>query len=309
MRYSLVSGFRGALVGAFLGESLATRDRKEYQKRYFCSEMAILGTQSLIAIAKLDLDDWRKRNQEIFSVDTNFDISSQVIIGTLPVALFFHDNKIKLRQNLLNTVEIWQYTPQIRDGTLAVAYAIAQSLTQQLNPLTLIPEIVSFMGETTTSIPDILSKVNTLLEQGAGLERVQTELSREEPHSRAIAIAFYCFLSTLEDFRLSILRAAQSGGPEATTAITGSLSGAYNSMVGIPIRCQQWLWQKNMSKWQLSNLSQMLELIDALFSTWSGTYEPTLNCSQVKGKLFPNGRNSFAKEAIAAPGVIRAIRP
>ncbi len=310
MRYPLISSFRGTLMGAWIGEILAHKKVKNCQKSYSFTKIVTLSAESLITLARLDLADWQRRKQEYFTGDATVDISSQAIIATLPVVLFFHEHKIKLRQNLLDITQTYQSKPIIRDGTLAVGYAIAQSLTEQLHPHTLIPEIIYFIGETTSCLPQNLSKVNDLWEQKAGLERLESELSRETVESKTIATAFYCFLSTLEDYRLSVLRAVEIGnGLEATAAITGSLSGAYNSMVGIPMKLQQRLWQTNVSEWQLSNPWQMLKLTDALFSTWSGAYETTTNSNHLRENGFANGSNSYWQQAIAAPGVIRPILP
>ena len=284
MRYSLVSRFRGTLLGALLGQSLA----KDYeQKSQDCSEMvklAILGTESLISLGKLDLDDWLKRQQQK-STDflTNNQVSPQVILATIPVALFFHENKIKLRKNLLSVLQIWEHDPVVRDGTLAVGYAIAQSLTEKLQPQTLIPQTIAFLGDTSTSLPQNILKVNTLLEQRVGLQKVHSEFGKQEQWTNTVAIAFYCFLSTLEDFSVSVLRATDNGNiarQEAKAsdylqtigAITGALSGAYNSTVGIPVKWQMMRSQVYLAAWELTSFDQMLELADALVAVWSGVY-------------------------------------
>ncbi|MEH1820894.1 MAG: ADP-ribosylglycohydrolase family protein [Nostoc sp.] len=287
MRYSPISRFKGTLLGAFLGESL-TCGGIEFHSCLDLGKMAVLGTQSLIALGRLDLDDWIRRQQEE-SVDlaATDDISVKIIIATLPVALFFHENPIKLRQNLLRVLNIWEDDPVVRDGTLAVAYAIALALTEKLDPLTLIPQTIAFIGETPTSIPKKLLRVQNLLEQGVGLSRVQAEFAKEEKLSNTIAMAFYCFLSTLEDFRLAVLQATYNDNSQvqdttplsskATGAITGALSGAYNGIGGIPVNWQVLLLQSNSPVWGLTSFSQMLELTDAFVAMWSGVYDLTLN--------------------------------
>ena len=81
---------------------------------------------------------------------------------------------------MLRLLKIWKDDPVVRDGTLAVAYAISLALTEKLDPLTLIPQTISFLGETPTSIPKKLLKVQNLLGQGAGLSRAQAEFVKEE---------------------------------------------------------------------------------------------------------------------------------
>jgi hypothetical protein len=92
-------------------------------------------------------------------------------------------------------------------------------------------------------------------------------------------------LSTLENFRLSISRASRTGTPSPlTTLLTGMLSGAYNSIPGIP-----WTWQQS-----LGQTEQIFHLGDRLLATWSGVYavhhQPT---------------EAIHFRAVAAPNVIR----
>ncbi|MCC5602928.1 ADP-ribosylglycohydrolase family protein [Nostoc favosum] len=312
MRYSPISRFRGTLLGAFLGESLATGDIQSQSYLDF-GRMAVLGTESLIALGRLDLDDWiARQQQESLHLAATDDISIKIILATLPVALFFHENPIKLRQNLLHVLKIWEDDPIVRDGTLAVGYAIAQALTEKLNPRTLIPQTISFLTETPTSIPKKLLTVQNLLEQGAGLSRAQAEFAREEQLSNTIAMAFYCFLSTLEDFRLAVLRATHNGNSkvqdstpltsQATGAITGALSGAYNGIGGIPVNWRVLLLQRNSPTWGLTSFSQMLKLIDAFVAVWSGVYDLTLNPRE----LTEEGCEVALLSVYAAPRVIRS---
>ncbi|MDZ7965063.1 MAG: ADP-ribosylglycohydrolase family protein [Nostoc sp. DedSLP03] len=312
MRYCPISRFKGTLLGAVLGESLASGGKVQFESSLDLGRMAVLGIQSLIALGRLDLDDWIERQQEEFPhlVATD-DISIKIIIATLPVALFFHENPIKLRQNLLRVLKIWEDDPVIRDGTLAVGYAIALALTEKLDPLTLIPQTISFIGETPTSIPKKLLRVQNLLKQGAGLSTTQAEFAKEEKLSNSIAMAFYCFLSTLEDFRLTVLQATYNHNSQqdatllksqATAAITGALSGAYNGIGGIPVNWQVLLLQKNSPVWGLTSFSQVLELTDAFVGVWSGVYNLTLNPKE----LTEEGCEVALLSVYAAPRVIRS---
>ncbi|MDZ8025016.1 MAG: ADP-ribosylglycohydrolase family protein [Nostoc sp. ChiQUE01a] len=312
MRYSLISRFRGTLFGAFLGGSLTSGDRIQPQKYPDFGRMAILGTESLISLGRLDLDDWIGRQQQ-----ASLDLApTDIIIATLPVALFFHENPIKLRRNLLHVLKIWDDDPVVRDGTLAVGYAIALALTEKLDPLTLIPQTISFLEETPTSIPKKLLRIQNLLEQGAGLERVQAEFAGKEKLTNSIAIAFYCFLSTLEDFRLAVLRASHNGDSKvqdaiglmahSTGAITAALSGAYNTTVGIPLNWRILLLQKNSPASELTSFDEMLELADALVAVWSGLYNNVrLDPKELTEEEFAISRVALLS-VYAAPRVIRS---
>ncbi|MBE8969472.1 ADP-ribosylglycohydrolase family protein [Nostocales cyanobacterium LEGE 12452] len=313
MRYSPISRFKGTLLGALLGGSLASGGKVQFESYLDLGRMAVLGIQSLIVLGRLDLDDWIERQQEesLHLVATD-DISIKRIIATLPVALFFHENPIKLRQNLLRVLKIWEDDPVVRDGTLAVGYAIALALNEKLDPLTLIPQTISFIGETPTLIPKKLLRVQSLLEQGAGLSTTQAEFAKEEKVSNSIAMAFYCFLSTLEDFRLTLLQATHNHNSQlqgatllnsqATGAIAGALSGAYNGTGGIPVNWQVLLLQRNSPVWGLTSFSQVLELTDAFVGVWSGVYNLTLNPKE----LTEEGCEVALLSVYAAPRVIRS---
>lgn len=300
MRYSLGSQVRGTLLGAALGEMIGrTVDPTEYE----WERLTVLGIRSLIRLGRFDLDDWCS----IFSSVEKYDFNSEqnpvnfvpmrTIAATLPLALFYHENEVKLRQNLQHLLVAWQNEPVSRDGALAVGYAIAQSLTHRLNSASLIPQTIAFVGSQ-SHLTKQLSQVQMLLEQRAGLERVVNHLGAGDQSSTPIALAFYCFLSTLEDLRLSVMRAAQKGvHPQITSAITGALSGAYNSAAGIPATLRMALSQsdnKLWTTWGMTTAAEMLELSDSLVAVWAGVYDQSENLFKVASVA-----------AIAAPNVIR----
>lgn len=291
MRYSLLSRFRGTLVGAALGENFGSHKEQHHHPSEGC-KMAIRGAESLIGLGRLDVEDWRKRLiLELPKQDTVNLISTGTIMAILPLVLFSHEYKAKLRQNLQQLTSIWQNDLELRDGALAVGYAIAQSLREKLKAATLIPKTIAFVQESQTPLVQQLLAVQTLLEQGAGLEMAVTTLCRDaQPNITPIALAFYCFLGTLEDFRLSVTRASRTGyRPQMTCYLAGALSGAYNSIVGIPVG-----WRVDGSETSRENsATQLLRLADQLLAVWSGVYD-TSTALQVQ-----------MSSAVASPRVIQ----
>lgn len=314
MRYSLLSRFRGALLGSFIGEMLFS---EIYQKHVFgsakwgrlpargsqdgsrlsdWSQIATSSTESLIRCGGLDLEDLLLEcgtsQPSLLSLKNTAD-SSQLAVATLPIALFFHEDLVKLRQQLLKKSAVWQRDSQESEGALAVAYAIALALTEKLDFAQLIPQTLAYLGASQTPLGLQLGQVQMLLEQGAGLERVLTEMrcyfqQRQEPRLSSeisIALAFYCFLSTPEDFRLCVIRATRTGyQPQITAALTGALSGAYNSIMGIPV-----VWR--LATDQLGTGLEKLDLADRLLAVWSGVYDVST-------------QEHFQDFAVAAPRVM-----
>ncbi len=288
MRYSLVSRFRGTFIGA-----LHAARSQPNQEREVCS-VAVASCESLIALGRFDFEDWSLRQQsQLVPKHSTYQILETAIWATLPLALFFHENPIKLRHYLLDISQIWRDDLIVRDSILAISYAVGRSLTEQLARLTLIPELVSFIGETQTDLPQKLLKVNASLEQGISLQRVKNELGKDRS-SNLVAIGLYCFLATLEDFRLSIQLSHQNGEHSpivnaaltnrVTAAIAGALSGAYNSTAGIPIPI---LVESQKSAQFMSNdFSRMVKLADELFAAWSGLYELKLPTNVAENTLF-----------------------
>lgn len=279
MHYSLISRFRGTLSGGLLVQSQAN------QEKDICG--AVASCESLIALGKFDFEDWSERqHMELLLKQPTYQVLETAILATLPLALFFHENPVKLRHCLLDLGRIWGDDLIVRDSTLAVSFAITLALTEQLTPTMLIPQLVSFIGETTTDLPYKLLKVNELLEQRASLQQAKSEFSKYETASNVLAMGFYSFLATLEDFRLSILLAHQNGiHSPLVSAIAGALSGAYNSTAGIPIP-----WQIECSELKSSipgqnTFREMVRLADELFATWSGLYNKS-QLSEGKNTLF-----------------------
>jgi hypothetical protein len=224
-------------------------------------------------------------------------IAAEYILATLPIALFFHENKARQQQLLVQTVQLWQCPPGAEAGLLAVGYAIAQALQDRLEQLTLVPQTITYLQQSTANPPpplldlmDALEQVQILLQQGAGLHTAIEQLRARATHlsNRAIALAFYCCLSTPDDLHLALLRAACSGdAAPVVCALTGALSGAHNSLTGLPL-----VWRVGSSKPSLGGVSdqEMNQLAAQLFAVWSGGYAPT---------------TSTTRFAIAAPGGIR----
>lgn len=251
-------------------------------------EMAAIGVQ-LAATATHD-GLAQARVQGVFS-------AAECAIATLPLALFFYDNELMQQQVLRQTVQLWQLPPGSEGGLLAIGYAIAQALRDRLEPLTLVPQTIAYLKRSTanptSTLLDLIEKLGqtqALIQQGEGLHTAIEQLRAKSGRGGddAIALAFYSFLSTPDDARLSLLRAARCReAAPIVCALTGALSGSHNSLNGLPLA---WRTESPLPlPWELSNV-ELSQLATHLFAVWSGVYHPAM--------LLPT-------LAIAAPGVIR----
>lgn len=305
MHYSLTSRFRGTILGLAIGArqqqfgshkrylsypnvnlSLSLAQNPETEDRIV--SLAAAGMKSLIQSRQFDVEDWHRAvgNSSLSGLDA--------IAATIPLALFYHENEIKLRDNLQIAVAVGQ--PEIQDIALAVGYAIALSLQAKLDSVRLLNQTINFVGDKTT-LAQKLFQVKNFLEENAGLETVVTNLKQDSQLSSEIALAFYCYLSSLSDFRLTVRRVVETRTqPQLIGAITAALSGAYNGYAGIPPSWRQQLCRPTPQPGCATSMTsekEMLKLCDALVAVWSGVYD----------LVIPTDLSQIA--AIAAPRTIR----
>jgi hypothetical protein len=275
--------------------------------------------QSLIRARGLDLKDWRDTWEAFANSEINHPLRSEfqsllnpseAAVAALPSAMFFHENKAKLRETAI----------------LAVGYAIARTLKNKLDPATAIEQTIAYL-KTDNALTELLLQVQLLLQRGADLETATTHLCKSATEARErqgegekklqtesivnpenlipIALAFYCFLNTPEDLRLSVLRAARCGiAGQLTCALTGALSGAYNGAAAIPVEWRQvssatlepqpLVCGREPSLWRSGSDAKIVELANNLFAVWAGVYRPDADLE-----------SSALARAVAAPYVIR----
>ena len=299
-------------------------------------KLAVACAQTLIRCNGLDLKDWRDTweafaKSEIYdSPNTEFQPllnPCEVAVAVLPAAMFFHENKAKLREKILLATDVLpnENKGELQTAVLAIEYAIARALKARLDPATAIDQTITYL-KTDNSLTELLVQVQILLEQGADLETATTHLCKSatalrqkqdggENKSQAksivsprnfipIALAFYCFLNTPEDWRLSVVRAARCGiAGQITCALTGALSGAYNGAAAIPVEWRQVFSTaassqltegREPSLWGTGSDAKIVELASNLFAVWAGVYNPS------------GGRDCTAvARSVAAPYVIR----
>lgn len=303
MPYSLASRFEGALLGAALGEALG----------------AYAGTMHLVqaALVSSPLRDWHPRlartltpspmssaliinaqrliQQGIWQptqaqLPEAVDSGTALAIATLPMILFHHDNDWLLRQQLLQTAELWQISATARLGWLTISEAIAQALQECKTPFALINQLAASLASDAPEMVVALKRLQGWLDQSISLHNMLSELTAMEleANNRAVILALYCFLQTPTDLPLALLRAAQPQYfPQVVCPLVGAMVGAWGGRGTMPLA-----WAIELSSgavWQTS-AAALYQLAERLFLVWAG--------------ILDTGEGN-REAAIAAPGNIR----
>lgn len=329
MHPSLLTQFRGALLGAAIGSCLSTTPppppyakRLPWQVTHTCTDsgtsdgvkqaiqMAVSGTESLICWGKFNLAEWQSPIVAP-TLPASFSSRAEKAIAVFPLLLFFHEDLPKLQLQLRQVTERWTVTeltessepddaksPTVDQAITVLGATIAHSLKHTLHPSTFLQAQLS-LPTLTDPLRSLLSQIQHRLETRTGFASWQEDLlksSQGDDSQIAIGLALYCFLTTPDDFRLSLLRAIQTDYRlEVVCPLVGVLSGAYNGVMGIPA---QWRFavaasQAKIPVWQRST-AEILQLADRLLAVWSGM------CDPIQSTIVPN-----QSPAVFAPGVIR----
>ncbi|MEL6785920.1 MAG: hypothetical protein AAFO76_00635 [Cyanobacteria bacterium J06607_15] len=126
-----------------------------------------------------------------------------------------------------------------------------------------------------------LTIVTQAIAQGISLSSLREKLiTKNNFQATAIALSWYCFATTPRDFNLSIQRAGLSSPSLAglVTALTGTLSGAYNGMARISRT-----WRIETEQQQSKDREDYL--FQQLFESWLGIYAVGGNHEAYSSKL------------------------
>jgi hypothetical protein len=329
MQHSLRHRFQGALLGAVLGEALGLNCQERAGAKSFASAPAWIRVQhwgfsapaaSALVWSHLAAQQSNRlmqgkchasqshapqnpQQQKTCASVLPPSLSPQtplagLSITTLPIALFYHEDWYRLRDLLEQIALTWHSSPPLA-SIWTVAYTISLSLRERLHLDTLIPRLITDL-ELYDRDPQLMQQLNqmqTWIQQGVEVAMVKAliQSARFDPDDPTdptpVTVALYGFLSTPTDFRLSLLRTAQIlHQPQLSCAIVGALSGAYNSVAGIPL---QWRQSFNVSfnlkavqppqpETQTAIQAKLLpaeaelrQQADLLWATWSGADHPT----------------------------------
>jgi hypothetical protein len=274
-----------------LGETLVSQTTRKVeltvleQKLSPWSRIAIDLSERLIDSGALSAKDWKQigDRREDFLEGKTIPGSGEVAWAVLPAIFFFHDNADLLQEQLQHLRAIWGLSAETVEDVLIWRYAIALALREKLNPSQAITQILARYQAGRTHLIQQLEQVQTFLHQGTPLEQVAFQMARQGKHDRSeIALAFYCFASTPEDFRLCLMRATRMGKQAAlVSALAGALAGAYNSFSGIPLS-----WRVALQTHPIGQ--KLARLAIHLFAVWAGVYQSDrVNLVQVAAVASP----------------------
>ena len=221
------------------------------------------------------------------------------MLSLLSLIIFCDDNydllnKIMGKHNL--TLANSGENAEIREDILAWSYLLTSVLTnkfesRQINFNLVVEKILNNLEGKETILTQKLNLVVQAVKSGMSLHQLLDKMSSNgNTRQTAIALSWYCFATTPHDFKISVQRAAsiKPDIAEFTAALTGNLSGAYNSIIGIP-----WNWRTSIS--QNPNYSSENQLVIKLFKTWLGIYSIDSNQESYNQEL----------DAVASPQMIQ----
>jgi hypothetical protein len=280
MRYSLLSRFRGGILGSCLGDHLFRKQPGligEVQTSPW-QEVAIAGYDSLRECKTLNWEDWQGR---IIRFDPlarpPFEpeqLTAGFAIAMLPLILFFHDNVALLKQHLTQLSETWLSNQVNRDELFFWVDLI--TLVIKDKPL---PDQI-FTGDCPGKLGQEVAKIRKYSQKFTPIDQVTAKI--RHPFAQVL----YCFSSSPDQFSISLLRSRQIGHPNVML-LAGALSGLYNTESGISLD-----WRFRYA--QQPDRYDSDRLADQLFSAWSGMYHPS------------ESGVDLGQIAIAPPGLIQS---
>jgi ADP-ribosylglycohydrolase len=256
MNHLLLNRFQGASIG---GNIIYISSYQITPNRLIIDTTPVLirGITRLINHDRFVAQDWAK--------DITVDISTpdSSLVAMLPLMLFFHDDRVKLREILIEVSHSWQLDWETCSSAIAIGYIISRSLTESFNHQTIIAQLLDEMNNLHPLLFQSLSTIATLLEQPSSLHQITQRLTTTHSIITPTVLAIYCALSTPEDFSLSTRRAHHTKNRSPLTcALTGILAGAQNSLAGIPLN--GYLATQDRAQW--------LSASENLLNAWAGVY-------------------------------------
>lgn len=294
MQDLLLNRFRGGLRGAAIGEAVAAANRFTWPQvksgEWLFDSPAC--EQSHRLIAAVDRTIGQAFNPLIDPLIDRH-LTPNLLLDWLPIALFFHENPVLLRQQIQRLAG---RTDAIEQACLlALSEAIALALREELLIDQLLPRLSESVAPVSSAVSNQLLQVQAWLEGEASLSKVGRSLNLPAPLAR-LSLGFYGWLSPPQDFNLALLRMQRSDA----AVWLGALAGAHQGANGIAI---DW-WQPLAASaahqsWRTEILEPIDQLADRLLAAWAGAASEQQAAGEQAATPFGD------RFAIAAAGLIR----
>jgi hypothetical protein len=307
MHHNTYDRFCGSWWGSIIGQTITHQADNPFTQPWLLARRQI--AQLLLEQTSSIINPTNKTDlTSLFTLLTSISderLSTQVntlkhnsnLLALLPLIIFPSDEqslwrKLRGKHNLksanyFNNIYLSQ-------EVLIWSYLVTIALNNRFNSLSqtgIIEEIVNQHQMPESSLIDKLQLVFQGIQRGSSLTQIVEQVStKEQPGGTAIALAWYCFATTPQDFKLAVGKSIRidSGQGGLITALTATLSGAYN---GMKIISQGWKPELDQKQhWHLEN-----QLLTKLFKSWLGVYTTEENHGSYNPKL----------DAIALPQLIQ----
>ncbi len=256
MKYSLVSKFQGAYVGCFLGRKILNNNQLIHANTNISSII-----QEIIDKSDNDFALWKKYNCNLTSL-------SDIIIGSLPWTLYYHDNWHQLKDLIIKVGNLNNLENEDIELLEIWIYEFVLVLREKLDIRHPAKQLTNVRQLKHSENLKLLNLIEISLSQGISskqfLETLLTQTSN--PYKIELLFSLYLFWSVPEDFFLTIKRGVSVADRLYNiVSLTGILAGAYNSPIGIPLYYLN-LIQNNQV------FIDDLAMIKKIFIFWSGIY-------------------------------------
>ena len=299
MDRTFFSRLQGSWLGSAIGEALV--NGQEEWERSHCS-LPCLEARNNLALTLIESQDFSLESTPITNNLKSCISSDRLALSLLPLIAFYADNLGEL-QTMLQQSHLYSQpiAANIQDG-LIWGKVISLALRGKLDGDNFIESVLLSSNINSSFWIKQLKIINKALKTGTTIDKVLEELSslaisvRKTPCRKAtkpvmtvgqnaLALSLYCFGVAPENFELSIRLAINNQyRTKNVAALTGALSGAYNSFIGIPLKSR-------MIARQNPTYQQAMMVITKLFDIWSGAYKALKHDSQLT--------------IVAAPGTIQ----
>jgi hypothetical protein len=235
MKHLLLARFQGTLIG---GNTIYINPQQiaPNQLSIDATPAIMAGIDSLVRRGDFDDADWISNTAR--TMQSHYKERNSIAILTMtPLILFFHDDRVKLRETIISVSQSLHLDWETCSSAIAIGYIVSRSVTETFTPKSILAELAVEMTNLHPSLLQQLTIIEWALNRPTSIHQLKQQLTPDIHHSiLATAIAIYCFFSTPEEFGLTILRAYHSDADNRLTcAIAGILAGAYNSLTGIPL--------------------------------------------------------------------------